>query len=71
MNNTKILIIGSNSFSGSHFVSEALQNSHEVWELVDQLNQIQFFFHIVGHRLILISLLQQMKIPLSLYLPKS
>ena len=31
MNNTKILIIGSNSFSGSHFVSEALQNSHEVW----------------------------------------
>ncbi len=27
----KILVIGSNSFSGSHFVAEALNNNHQVW----------------------------------------
>jgi dTDP-glucose 4,6-dehydratase len=27
----KILVIGSNSFSGSHFVAEALRNGHQVW----------------------------------------
>jgi len=27
----KILVIGSNSFSGSHFVAEALRHGHQVW----------------------------------------
>ena len=27
----KIVVIGSNSFSGSHFVKEALDNEHQVW----------------------------------------
>ena len=31
MNQTKILVIGSNSFSGSHFVKEALEEGHRVW----------------------------------------
>ena len=31
MNQSKILVIGSNSFSGSHFVSEALREGHTVW----------------------------------------
>ena len=31
MNKPKILVIGSNSFSGSHFVAEALRNGHPVW----------------------------------------
>ncbi len=31
MNSEKILVIGSNSFSGSHFVAEALQAGHQVW----------------------------------------
>ena len=31
MNKPKILVIGSNSFSGSHFVAEALRNGHSVW----------------------------------------
>ncbi len=31
MNQLKILVIGSNSFSGSHFVAEALRNGHQVW----------------------------------------
>lgn len=31
MNGLKILVIGSNSFSGSHFVAVALQAGHEVW----------------------------------------
>lgn len=31
MNNAKILVIGSNSFSGSHFVAEALKCNHHVW----------------------------------------
>ena len=31
MTSPKILVIGSNSFSGSHFVAEALRAGHEVW----------------------------------------
>ena len=31
MSKPKILVIGSNSFSGSHFVAEALSAGHEVW----------------------------------------
>ena len=31
MSQPKILVIGSNSFSGSHFVAEALSAGHEVW----------------------------------------
>jgi len=31
MNKPKVLVIGSNSFSGSHFVAEALRNGHAVW----------------------------------------
>jgi dTDP-glucose 4,6-dehydratase len=31
MNKPKILVIGSNSFSGSHFVAEALRTGHKVW----------------------------------------
>ncbi|MCP9775665.1 NAD(P)-dependent oxidoreductase [Cyanobium sp. WAJ14-Wanaka] len=31
MNSKKILVIGSNSFSGSHFVAEALRGGHQVW----------------------------------------
>ena len=29
--NFKLLVIGSNSFSGSHFVAEALNSGHRVW----------------------------------------
>ena len=28
---TKIMVIGSNSFSGSHFVDECIRNGHETW----------------------------------------
>ena len=31
MSKQKILVIGSNSFSGSHFVAEALNAGHPVW----------------------------------------
>lgn len=31
MANSSFLVIGSNSFSGSHFVAEALRAAHEVW----------------------------------------
>lgn len=31
MTSSKILVIGSNSFSGSHFVAEALRAGHELW----------------------------------------
>ena len=31
MTSAKILVIGSNSFSGSHFVAEALSDGHQVW----------------------------------------
>ncbi|QNJ30603.1 NAD dependent epimerase/dehydratase family protein [Synechococcus sp. PROS-9-1] len=31
MTSQKILVIGSNSFSGSHFVAEALRAGHELW----------------------------------------
>jgi dTDP-glucose 4,6-dehydratase len=31
MMSSKILVIGSNSFSGSHFVAEALRAGHELW----------------------------------------
>ena len=31
MSKQKILVIGSNSFSGSHFVAEALSAGHAVW----------------------------------------
>lgn len=31
MNESKILVIGSNSFSGSNFVAEALREGHSVW----------------------------------------
>ena len=31
MKKQKILVIGSNSFSGSHFVAEALRAGHQVW----------------------------------------
>ena len=31
MTKSKILVIGSNSFSGSHFVAEALVAGHPVW----------------------------------------
>ena len=31
MNKPKVLVIGSNSFSGSHFVAEALAAGHPVW----------------------------------------
>ena len=31
MNKQKILVIGSNSFTGSHFVAEALKEGHPVW----------------------------------------
>ena len=31
MSKPKVLVIGSNSFSGSHFVAEALRNGHAVW----------------------------------------
>ncbi|QNI95440.1 NAD dependent epimerase/dehydratase family protein [Synechococcus sp. A15-127] len=31
MSKQKVLVIGSNSFSGSHFVAEALRAGHEVW----------------------------------------
>ncbi|WP_115071210.1 NAD(P)-dependent oxidoreductase [Synechococcus sp. UW179B] len=31
MSNQKVLVIGSNSFSGSHFVAEALSAGHTVW----------------------------------------
>jgi len=31
MTSSKILVIGSNSFSGSHFVAEALRAGHQVW----------------------------------------
>ncbi len=30
-NSSRILVIGSNSFSGSHFVNEALEDGHYVW----------------------------------------
>ena len=31
MSKPKVLVIGSNSFSGSHFVTEALAAGHQVW----------------------------------------
>ena len=31
MSSEKILVIGSNSFSGSHFVAEALREGYQVW----------------------------------------
>ena len=31
MSKPKVLVIGSNSFSGSHFVAEALAAGHQVW----------------------------------------
>ena len=31
MSKPKVLVIGSNSFSGSHFVAEALAAGHSVW----------------------------------------
>ena len=31
MSKPKVLVIGSNSFSGSHFVAEALAAGHIVW----------------------------------------
>lgn len=31
MSSEKILVIGSNSFSGSHFVAEALRSGHRIW----------------------------------------
>ena len=31
MSKPKVLVIGSNSFSGSHFVAEALECGHPVW----------------------------------------
>ena len=31
MSKAKVLVIGSNSFSGSHFVAEALRDGHTVW----------------------------------------
>ena len=31
MSKPKVLVIGSNSFSGSHFVAEALAGGHQVW----------------------------------------
>ena len=31
MSMPKVLVIGSNSFSGSHFVAEALDAGHQVW----------------------------------------
>ena len=31
MTSSKILVIGSNSFSGSHFVAEALRSGHRLW----------------------------------------
>ena len=31
MSSEKILVIGSNSFSGSHFVAESLRSGHSVW----------------------------------------
>ena len=31
MSKLKVLVIGSNSFSGSHFVAEALRKGHKVW----------------------------------------
>ena len=31
MSQPKVLVIGSNSFSGSHFVAEALAAGHQVW----------------------------------------
>ena len=31
MSKQKVLVIGSNSFSGSHFVAEALRAGHAVW----------------------------------------
>jgi dTDP-glucose 4,6-dehydratase len=31
MSSEKILVIGSNSFSGSHFVAEALRKGHQIW----------------------------------------
>ena len=31
MNKPKMLVIGSNSFSGSHYVAEALKTGHQVW----------------------------------------
>ena len=33
MSKSKVLVIGSNSFSGSHFVAEALRAGHVVWGL--------------------------------------
>ena len=38
LNSQCILVIGSNSFSGSHFVAEALQDGHRVWGLVALMN---------------------------------
>ena len=31
MKSEKILVIGCNSFSGSHFVAEAIRTGHQVW----------------------------------------
>ena len=31
MSKAKVLVIGSNSFSGSHFTAEALSAGHAVW----------------------------------------
>ena len=31
MNSQSVLVIGSNSFSGAHFVAEALRSGHAVW----------------------------------------
>ena len=44
--NKKFLIIGSNSFSGSHFVNHLLNLKYDVIEQVDQNNLTMYFCHI-------------------------
>ena len=43
MNKPKILVIGSNSFSGSHFVAEALVAGHPVWGVSRSAEQNPIF----------------------------
>ncbi len=43
MTSAKILVIGSNSFSGSHFVAEALRNGHQLWGVSRSAEPDPFF----------------------------
>ena len=47
MSQAKVLVLGSNSFSGSHFVAQALKASHPVWGVSRSAEPMQF--HGCGH----------------------